>query len=346
VRILQEIVAYVMQTGPRGGKFYYTPAGKKVYRVLGGKTGEGRKLRQLKGQAYNDAWKSLGEFSRPATRPNGEAIGIALRGIFGDKAPDPKMLSDMFSDLGLEAKPYSIRKRADGTVAVSYDVKDINGKSVGDLSREFYKNDAGEPEVYHDFFTVEEAYQGGGRAAAVLGKSLKAYKQMGVKKVKVTAALDAGPYVWAKFGFNMTPDSFSQRTRQFEEFIRKLGVPKAIAGKIMSRVKDASSLAGIKIRMPNAEGKMETIHAGKDFLLYGRGGSSASWGGGFDLSDKKAMSRWRRQVAKGKEQRKAALASGTAALPLSQEELDRRKAKIEKKKEFYRSVANRSIPDT
>jgi len=36
-RVIVEIVAYIMQTGPRGGRFYYTPKGTKVYRQIGGK---------------------------------------------------------------------------------------------------------------------------------------------------------------------------------------------------------------------------------------------------------------------------------------------------------------------
>jgi hypothetical protein len=39
-RVIVEIVAYVMMTGPKGGRFYYTPKGTKVYRKFGGRRGK------------------------------------------------------------------------------------------------------------------------------------------------------------------------------------------------------------------------------------------------------------------------------------------------------------------
>jgi GNAT superfamily N-acetyltransferase len=342
VRILQEIVAYVMQTGPRGGQFYYTPKGRKVYRKLGGKSGKSRKMRQLAGKSYDAAWKSLGMHTRPVTRPSGEEVGKQLRSIFGDNAPDPKQLSDMFSDMGLTAEVSHVVTRSSHgrqVVSVSYDIKDDNGASIGDMQRDFYRNDNGEPEVYHDFFTVEEQYQGGGRAGAILGKALKAYKQMGVKKVSVLAALDAGPYVWAKFGFKMGRFEFEGRKKQFGGFLQQLGVPQEAAEKITGKLKDIYQLAGVRVQVGG-----ETVKAGKDFLLHGGGnGRPTSWSGEFDLSDPKAVARWRRQTNKGRRQRKALMDAGQASQPIPPEEYEKRLKDYDARVDHYREVTNRPV---
>ena len=346
VRLLQEITAYVMQTGPKGGRYYMTPKGKKVYRELGGKSGKSVKLRQLQGKAYEEAWKSLGPASVPVTRPSGEDVGRALKRIFGNNAPDPKALGEMFSDLGLDAQVRHISVNSSDIVSVSYDVKDANGASVGDMARDFYTNDDGEPEVYHDFLTLSEQYQGGGRGGTMLGKALKAYKQMGVKKVKVTAALEAGPYAWARFGFDMgTPDQLAFRKKRFGVFLQKLGVKKRAADKILARVKDMHGLAGIRIQQKNAEGKLETIKAGKDFLLHGSSdGKGTSWQGTFDLEAPKAVARWKRQSAKGRKKRKAAVEAGVAAVPMSQEKVDEKKGEYNARVEKYKEIYARPVP--
>jgi len=343
LRLLQEITAYVMQTGPKGGKFYYTPRGKKVYRVLGGKTGNSRKLKQLTGEAYDAAWASMKPDGVPMVYPTGIAMGRALKRIFGDKAPDPKMLSEMFSDMGIDAAPVriSLSDNAD-RISIKYNVKEANGTIIGDMERVFYRGGPKGPEVYHDFLAIDDAWQGGGRAGAMLGKAMKAYKQLGVKKVEVTAALDAGPYVWARFGFKLqgfpevSPEEvFAGKKKKFGEFIQKLGVSKEASDKIVAKVKDMYDMSGVRIQRPDPEtGKYVTVQAGKDFLLHGSdSGRPQGWPGVLDMEDPKAVARWSRQVAKGRKQREAAMQAGRHVHPLSKDEVkafeDARNARIE-----------------
>lgn len=342
LRLLQEITAYVMQVGPKGGKFYYTPKGKKVYRVLGGKTGNSRKMKQLTGEAYDAAWASMKPDGVPMVYPTGIAMGRALKRIFGDKAPDPKMLSEMFSDMGIDSAPVRISlSDNEDRISIKYNVKEANGTSIGDMERVFYRGPEG-PEVYHDFLAIDEAWQGGGRAGAMLGKAMKAYKQLGVKKIDVTAALDAGPYVWARFGFKLkgfpgvSPEEvFAGKKKKFSEFIQKLGVSKEVSEKIVAKVKDMHDLSGVRIQRPDPEtGKQVTIKAGKDFLLHGSAeGRPQGWPGSLDLDDPKAVARWKRQVAKGRKQRKAAIDAGRNTHPLSPDEVkafeNARNARIE-----------------
>jgi len=337
IRLLQEIVAYVMQTGPKGGKFYYTPKGKKVYRKLGGKSGRSRKLAQLHGRSYHEAWGSL---RPPQVHPDGAKVARALKRIFGDRAPDPKMLGDMYSAEGIESVPKRISVDEDGIVTVSYDVKESNGTKIGYMERWFYRNAEGEVEAHHDHLALEEKWQGGGRAGAMLGKALKAYKQMGIDRVSVFAALEAGPYVWARFGFESDDESFHGRKVAMRKFLtRQVGLDEAQARKLLDKVKDMHGLAGLRIQRQDADGKMETLKVGKDFLLHGSGlGEARSWHGEFDMSDPKAVSRWRRQAAKGLATRREARKVGRDTVSLDSDEVlalrNEREARI---RQFRRS---------
>lgn len=338
-RLLHEITAYVMQVGPKGGRFYFTPKGKKVYRVLGGKTGNSRKLRQLTGEAYDAAWKSIVSPGPPIVYPDGESVGAALKMLFGNKAPDPKMIGDMFSDQGIEARPRRIHVTDRGTVAVSYGLHEENGTNIGDMDREFKLTPDGESEVYHDFLVLKEQWQGGGRGAVMLGKAMKAYKQMGVKKITVFAALDAGPYAWARFGFEANAPGLRIRKERFNRFLTdQVGLSPEDAEKVTSKIKDMHELSGIKIRIKGKDGKPETLSAGKDFLLHGSSeGTSEGWHGELDLDNPKAMSRWNRQVSKGRKQRKAAKQAGRQTHPLSPDEVAAFQAKIKAKTDKYKA---------
>jgi hypothetical protein len=57
--------------------------------------------------------------------------------------------------------------------------------------------------AYHDLLDLPEKLQDGGTSRAI-NKAMyyNAYKQLGIKKIKVHAALQAGGYVWAKAGFS------------------------------------------------------------------------------------------------------------------------------------------------
>jgi hypothetical protein len=65
------------------------------------------------------------------------------------------------------------------------------------LSRNFirYKD---ELVIVHDYFVLPATERGKGISKKVLAYGLKQYLQMGVKKIRVHAALQDGGYVWAK----------------------------------------------------------------------------------------------------------------------------------------------------
>ena len=55
--------------------------------------------------------------------------------------------------------------------------------------------------IDHDHFYIESAAQGQGLGRIFLANSMEIYQKMGIKKISVLAASDAGAYVWARFGF-------------------------------------------------------------------------------------------------------------------------------------------------
>lgn len=315
VRILAEIAAYVMQTGPRGGRFYYTSKGRKVYRKLGGQSGKARKAPAATGSDYDRLWAA----NVPLGIGDGPETGRALRAMFGDRAPTPEQFAGMFSAEGMEARLVETSASAGPPprIHAGYHVRDADGTVVGRMSREFKTGSRG-PEVYHAYFRLNEAAQGGGRAGAMFGKALKAYKKMGVKKVEVSAAITVGPYAWARFGFQPGRAEMEDIRREFTGFLQQppIGLSREQAEKIVARKgKDLHSLSGIRLKVRQLDpetGKVvkKDVKAGKDFLLHGREGGIRSWHGEADLEDPKVVARWQRQAAKGEKQRRAALASG------------------------------------
>lgn len=71
------------------------------------------------------------------------------------------------------------------------------------FSRSIFQ-EKGEMVVSHDFFRLPSAHRGQGIAKQVLLVCLQQYLNLGVKKIKVHAALDGGGYAWARYGFGVT----------------------------------------------------------------------------------------------------------------------------------------------
>lgn len=302
-RVLSEIAAYVMQTGPRGGKFYFTPKGRKVYRTLR------KRKRQLTGDDYDRAWAAAGN----------PEVGQALRAMFGDNAPSPEHLATMFDAEGITARFESASRAYGGGVKVRYKARDADGAEIGTITRTFGKKSDGTLYAHHDFFALHEDAQGGGRAGCLFGRALEEYRRLGITRVEVDAGLDAGPYVWARFGFQPSPREMEELKGDFGEFLQRppIGLSRAQARKAASRCKDIHGLSGVQITVtqPDLEtGKpvKRKIKAGRDFLLYGSNGTTMGWSGVADLEDPKALARWRRQSAKGKKHRRADIAAGRA----------------------------------
>lgn len=318
-RVIVEIVAYVMMTGPKGGQFYYTHKGTKVYRKLGGQSGKARKRQHLTGEDYDNAWKNVGH-KRWLLRGDGERLGKDLKELFGDKAPSPDEMETMFSDEENGVGCELIEATASGTpprLSLRYGVNDENGRNVGGFRRAFYLNDEGKPTVYHSIFSLRAGTKGKGIGGVALGKMLETYKKLGVEEVKVTAAGGGGfngGYTWARFGFEPEDEDMPKRAAErVKRAIIDEGVPSAQADWIQRmHMRDLYTTAGIRIQVPtgallrSGKPRMKTVKVGRNVT------KDMTWGGKFDVNDTKAVARWERQVAKAKKQRKKILAKKAA----------------------------------
>ena len=64
--------------------------------------------------------------------------------------------------------------------------------------------------VNHEGFSVIAERQGRGLATLLTRNSVEVYRAVGISRVTLTAGLEGGGYVWARFGFLPTRDSWKQ----------------------------------------------------------------------------------------------------------------------------------------
>lgn len=81
-------------------------------------------------------------------------------------------------------------------------VQDSKGRNVGEFQRTFNRDSNGKMWVYHNLFKLADSAQGSGFGSKFINKSFELYKDWGVERVEVTAALSNGPYMWGLMGFD------------------------------------------------------------------------------------------------------------------------------------------------
>jgi hypothetical protein len=314
-RVLSEVTAYVMQTGRRGGRFYYDDQGNRNYRELTPR----EKARAVGGAAGETPRPSAAEYDRLwRDSRHGAGVGRKLRELFGDKAPTPADMETMFSSQGINAQLNALSVSSySPSVSASYTVKDQDGTTIGEMSRSFsLKN--GKKHVYHAYLRLTESAQGGGRTGAMFGQALKTYQKMGVQQVGVSASLTTGPYAWARFGFQPSDREMQNLRDEFTSFLQQPPIKMSAAAArsiVEQHGKDLYSLSGttVQVTQLNPETGAEeqkTTKAGKDFLLYSEGGRPRDWSGTADLENPETVKRWQAQSKKGEDQRKDAISKG------------------------------------
>lgn len=85
-------------------------------------------------------------------------------------------------------------------------VEDAQGRRVGEFQRTFNRDSDGKMWVYHNLFKLDDSAQGSGFGSKFINKSFELYKDWGVERVEVTAALSNGPYMWGLMGFDFMSD--------------------------------------------------------------------------------------------------------------------------------------------
>jgi len=119
-------------------------------------------------------------------------------------------------------------------------------EKVGTIQRDFHTDDNGDLVVEHTLAELGRKYQGLGFMSHFNDHMENVYRQQGVKRIKVHAALDVGGYAWAREGFE--PDAYNPWFRSVQP-----GVPDVAVGlaTLEARNKPFSgpALERMKIRM-------------------------------------------------------------------------------------------------
>lgn len=169
----------------------------------------------------------------PSTR-----LGEVGEKVFGRKLTDVE-IDEM---VGMQAKlppgqslvvfvRESARKEA---VTIGAGIVDAEKNTVGTFSREFTRA-AGELNVSHAAFFIEEQFQNAGIGRALFNAQIDAYVKLGIDRVSLEAA-EVGKYVWTKAGFEWTSaDQVASTLVKLEKQLKSEVGAKA-AKKIMATV--------------------------------------------------------------------------------------------------------------
>jgi GNAT superfamily N-acetyltransferase len=90
-------------------------------------------------------------------------------------------------------------------------IYDSQGRSAGTFTRTLNRESDGTMWIYHDYFKMEDSAQGDGFGRKFISESFDLYKDWGVNRVEVTAALENGPYMWGIMGFDFMSETDRQR---------------------------------------------------------------------------------------------------------------------------------------
>lgn len=119
--------------------------------------------------------------------------------------PDPqrRAAAEVVTQLhGFEHGGLTVFIGAVGRYGYSGNILTDTGSVVGRFSREFVEGSDGTiAEVYHSSFSIDEAYRHRGAGTPITERMFDAYRNAGVPRVRVSAGLSSGGYMWAKMGF-------------------------------------------------------------------------------------------------------------------------------------------------
>lgn len=80
----------------------------------------------------------------------------------------------------------------------------FEGNVAGPLHRTLH---VGQRWAYHDYLKLDERFRSAGTAPAILHQSFAYFDEIGLEYVAVMAALETGPWYWARCGFNFLATS-------------------------------------------------------------------------------------------------------------------------------------------
>ena len=201
-------------------------------------------------------------------------LAEAGKQVFGDRVPNAEFIQNMYrAPPGYHVKvdefgPGVYHNRVDTDVIHMHaNIYKDDGMLVGQLRRRFMRDSEGNLVADHDIMRINPSEQGKGIGSELSQSAIEAYHQLGVKRIELDAALDMGPYAWARQGYQWKSEGTRDSMHgQVDLFAREYGLSeeetKAIHDAIDKEPRAVSEL-----------GRGTERHYGKDFLL-GTGGWS------------------------------------------------------------------------
>jgi hypothetical protein len=254
-----------------------------------------RHLRQEAGETCRESiWARPGGAPQP-----GSPQALAVERLAG---VDPaRYFQEVFRDGPLQPGNVLVeasRRSAGGEARIGCDLME-NGREVGMMRRVFQRPYRAEPQVCHEFLSIDKQRQGSHLVKGLMTRSVNFYESSGYHKIFVSAGLDVGGYAWARYGF--APTTSKEITTLVADVSRRLkglqlpdevkaGVTRLLAQPTRQTIWTLSDLDyPLLIR-----GKSTTL--GKALLL------SSTWEGELDLRDPEARGRLLRYLSTAKKE--------------------------------------------
>lgn len=204
-----------------------------------------------------------------------EEVAQAGKNVFGNKVPSPEFFRDMY-----QVPPgYKLKIKTLGPVeghetfdthkfAFDANILTEDNRPIGHVARTFERDAEGNLVVHHDVMRIVNDYQGKGIGTELSKSALEAYHQLGVHRIELDAALDVGPYAWARQGYQWkNPGQQYNLQSHVDTFAKDRGLsePDTVA---LRKAIDTSPMAVSEL------GRGTSSHYGKDFLI-----DSGGWSG-------------------------------------------------------------------
>lgn len=202
------------------------------------------------------------------------------------------LIADLPSESSAKFLTFSRKKDS-----VSLELIGVAGNSIVYLAGHTMTLASNDENLNVDLLAVDAGYQGAGVGSRLMGNLYNVALALGVDKIKLRAALDAGPYVWARFGFLPTDSEWKRVKRKIWDKLDGLGA--MVSPEARSRVEDAlgaTSGRAIAVIAEEAEIVMSRPHPSIDapprdvpLGLALLADSGIQWYGALDLNDDAAV---------------------------------------------------------
>lgn len=142
--------------------------------------------------------------------------------IFGGKMPTPEALQTMWrtpAGYGVKlGQVMAFTEKGRPNFLVEATITGPGGNDIGEMARTFSRDADGKLFVKHNNLSLEPEFQGKGIGSELSKSAIDSYKQMGVDRIELIAGDSAGPYVWARRGFDWAPGAQEKMAKKAAAF--------------------------------------------------------------------------------------------------------------------------------